>query len=178
MFARAFRAHVLGLRGKSYPPESAGVTSGPLRPPSRFRSSFDRSPASIRDGNATIGRLNRCALDCCEPATEEASQHVRCDAACEQERLRYSALTAGKQLKCPAPFCAKTTSSRGRRHSWRQIRTRETRRLADRAFPGPKDGRRCEIAGVLQSGHFYRRVVGGCHAIAGMSLLPVAQPYY
>ena len=117
-FARAFRAHMLGLRGKSYPPESAGVTSGPLRPSSRFRSSFDRSPASIRDGNATIGRLNRRALDCCEPATEEASQHVRCDAACEQERLRYSALTAGKQLKRLAALRAKTTPSRGRLHLW------------------------------------------------------------
>ena len=110
------------------------VTSGPLRPSSRFRSSFDRSPASIRDGNATIGKLNGRALDCCEPATEEASQHVRCDAACEQERLRYSALTAGKQLKRLAPLRAKTTPSRGRLHLWPLHKTGNRGRLVHQAY--------------------------------------------
>jgi hypothetical protein len=58
---------------------------------------------------------------------------VRCDALRKQERLRNSALAAGKQLKrvAPlgtkttssgahraAPFRAKTTPSRWHRHSW------------------------------------------------------------
>jgi hypothetical protein len=40
---------------------------------------------------------------------------VRCDAVCEQERLRNSALTAAKQLKGVAPLRAETTPSRSRR---------------------------------------------------------------
>jgi hypothetical protein len=78
--------------------------------------SFECLPASIRDHNAAIGRLNGRALDCCEPAAEEATQHVLCDAACEQARLRSSALTAGKQLKGVAPLRTKTTPSTSRRH--------------------------------------------------------------
>jgi hypothetical protein len=50
-------------------------------------------------------------LECCEPTAEEAVKHVRCDALGEQQRLRNSALTAGKQLKRLAPLRAKTTSS-------------------------------------------------------------------
>jgi hypothetical protein len=40
---------------------------------------------------------------------------LRCNALCEQKRLRNSALTAGKQLKRLAPLRAKTTSSRAHR---------------------------------------------------------------
>jgi hypothetical protein len=39
---------------------------------------------------------------------------VKCDAVCKQERLRNSALTAGKQLKRMAPLPAETTPSGGR----------------------------------------------------------------
>jgi hypothetical protein len=41
---------------------------------------------------------------------------MRCDAVCEQEHLREAALTASEQFKSPAPFRAKTKSSRGHRH--------------------------------------------------------------
>jgi hypothetical protein len=55
---------------------------------------------------------------------------------CEQEHLRNSALTAGKQLKGTAPLRAKTTSTRGLRHLWPFIDyRRETEVGARRSSP-------------------------------------------
>ena len=42
---------------------------------------------------------------------------MRCDAVCEQARLRESALTAGEQLKRMAPSRAKALSSSGPRQT-------------------------------------------------------------
>jgi hypothetical protein len=92
---------------------------------------------------------------------------VRCDAVCEKERLRNSALTAGKQLKRLAPLRAKTTSSRAHRPPFidyqrprracgaphRRVRTQKTSREGHLAFCGPKRGHRNESARVLQGGH-------------------------
>jgi hypothetical protein len=78
-------------------------------------------PPGIRDRDAAnfdrlVARFNRLTLDFCEPTLEKVAQHVRRDPVCEQERLRNSALTAGKQLKRLAPLHVKTTPSRGHRH--------------------------------------------------------------
>jgi hypothetical protein len=130
-------------------------------------------PPRIRDHDAAnfdrlVARFNRLTLDCCEPALEEAAQHVRCDPVCEQERLRDAALTAGKQLKRLAPLRAKTTPSRGHRHFWAFIdyprrrdpcaaliaaRGPHASRVGHLAFPGPKRGPRTNIVRVLQRGH-------------------------
>jgi hypothetical protein len=69
---------------------------------------FERPSSAIRDDDATV-------LDCREVATEEAVLHVRCDAVCEQERLRNSAVTPGKQLKRMASWRTESPSSSGQR---------------------------------------------------------------